>query len=193
MLALKRRRELKTDYRSRLGMLKSERPRIVIRRSLNGVRLQIVEYGKDGDRTVTEVTSAALGRYGWKAHTGNLPAAYLTGFLLGRVAVGKGMKNCIVDIGLQRAGKGSSLFAAAKGCRDAGMNLLIDEGILPADERIRGAHIAGYAKMMKSEDQGRYRRHFSACIKSGLDPENIPDHFDSVKNRIAQGAEEKPE
>lgn len=183
MLALKRRSELRTDYQSRLGLLKSRKPRIVIRMSLNGTRMQVIKFDEDGDKTLVEVTSQALRKYGWKGHTGNLPAAYLTGFLFGRLALRKGVKEGVVDIGLHRAVKGSSLFAAAKGCSDAGMNVQIGEEILPDEQRIRGTHIAEYAKKLRSEPE-KYRRHFSAYIKTSLEPEKLPEHFDDVKNRI---------
>ncbi len=186
MLALKRRRELKTDYKNRLALLKSRKHRVVIRRSLNGVRMQAVEYAGSSDKTLVEVYSKMLLKYGWKGHLGNIPAAYLTGFLFGKLCLKSGVKECIVDIGLNRSVKGSRIFAAVKGCIDAGLPVDAGEEILPDDNRTKGVHIAEYAKKLKSESQDKFRRHFAAYIKAGMDPENIPNNFDQTKEKIAE-------
>ena len=79
----KRRREQKTDYKKRLALLKSGVPRLVIRKSLENMRVQIVSFNPSGDKTVASAFSAELGEFGWKGGNGNLPAAYLTGLLAG--------------------------------------------------------------------------------------------------------------
>ena len=48
----RRRREGKTDYRKRLKLLLSRKPRLVVRKSLNNIIAQIVEYDEKGDRVV---------------------------------------------------------------------------------------------------------------------------------------------
>ena len=186
MLALKRRRELKTDYKNRLALLKSSKHRAVIRRSLNGVRIQAVEFMGSSDKTSVEVFSKMLLKYGWKGHLGNIPAAYLTGFLFGKLCLKAGVKECNVDIGLNRAVKGSRIFAAVKGCKDAGVGINVAEEILPDDNRTKGVHIAEYAKKMKSESQDKFRKHFAAYIKAGSDPENLPGIFNQTKEKISE-------
>lgn len=182
MLALKRRRELKTDYRLRLGLIKSSSPRIVVRRSLRGFRLQAIAYEEKGDRTIFEITSDQLKKYGWKAHAGSVPAAYLTGLLFGKLALKSGVKTGVLDTGLQRSVTGSSIFAAAKGCADAGIALPLGEEAAPSEDRIKGVHIAEYAKKLKGSE--RYRQQFSLCIRNGLEPEKIAEHFEEVKTKI---------
>lgn len=186
MLALKRRRELRTDYAKRLGMLRSGKSRIVIRRSLNGTRIQAVVFGEKGDKTVVEASSKSLRKYGWKGHLGNIPAAYLTGLLFAKLAQRAGVKDGIADTGLQRAAHGSSIFAALKGCRDGGLHVAAGEEALPDESRIRGVHIAEYATKLRVETQEGFRRRFAACIKMGADPEKLPLHFDETKTRILE-------
>ena len=132
---LKRRRAMKTDYVHRLALLKSGKPRLVIRRSLNGVHVQVIFFesgvhdarsaSSGCDKTVVDIFSKSLREMGWKGHCGNLPAAYLTGYLAGLSAAKQGIKEANVDIGLQTSSKASCLFAAAAGVRDAGLSVAI--------------------------------------------------------------------
>ena len=48
----RRRREGKTDYRSRLALLKSGKTRIVVRRSLSQMRVQFIAYHENGDTVI---------------------------------------------------------------------------------------------------------------------------------------------
>jgi len=79
----RRRRQGRTDYRKRLRLLKSGKPRLVVRRFLNSVQCQVISYEKTGDKTIASASSLDLKKAGWKAHAGNIPAAYLVGFLCG--------------------------------------------------------------------------------------------------------------
>ena len=63
---LRRRREGKTNYRKRLKLLLSGRPRLVVRVTNNRVIAQIVEYDPKGDKVVVGVDSSMLREYGWK-------------------------------------------------------------------------------------------------------------------------------
>ena len=78
----KRRMEGKTDYSRRLKLLISERPRMVVRKSLKYIRVQIVGFDETGDKTMLAVGSNVLPALGWKFACDNTPAAYLTGFLM---------------------------------------------------------------------------------------------------------------
>lgn len=177
----RRRREGKTDYRARLKLLLSEKPRLVVRKSLKHMRVQIVEYDPRGDKTVVSASSEELKKYGWDAPTGNLPAAYLVGLLIGKRALNKGIKEAILDVGLQRVTRGSRLFAVLKGAVDAGLQVPHSEDILPTDERVRGMHIVNYAKVLKEKNKERFLRQFS------YDPEKLPQMFESVKEKIVKG------
>src|SRR3989338_7218641 len=120
-----RRRRQKTDYVQRLALLKSDKPRLVIRKGLNNFHIQLIVLGTEGDKTEVDVFSKALRKYGWKCHGGNLSSAYLTGYLAGLMALKKNIKEANVDIGLQMSVKASSLYAAAAGARDSGLSMPI--------------------------------------------------------------------
>lgn len=139
----RRRKEGKTDYRARLKLLKSRKPRLIIRKSSNNIICQLVDYKVDGDITLASAHSTELKKLGWKGHTGNLPAAYLTGLLFGTKAK---TKEDVFDIGLQGSVKGSRLYAALKGAVDAGLNIPHSGDILPKPDRISGKHIVAYNK-----------------------------------------------
>ena len=180
----RRRREAKTDYRKRLKLLLSRKPRLVARRTLNHCIAQIVLYDEKVDRTVVSAHSRELIKLGYKGHTGNLPSAYLTGYLLGKKALAKGYTEAVLDIGLHRATKGAAVFAILKGALDAGMQIPHGEEILPSEERIRGEHIKAYAEMLKEQDMEKYKRQFSKYLEKGLEPEKLPEHFEEIKAKI---------
>lgn len=181
---LKRRREKKTNYRKRLKLLLSRLPRLVVRRKLNNIIAQIIEYEANGDKTVVEKTSKHLRTFGWLGHGGNLPSAYLVGYLVGKEALKKGIKKVVLDIGLQRSVKGCSLYACAKGAIDAGLEVPVGEEVIPSEERIKGEHIARYARLLKDSDEEKYKRQFSQYIKNNLPPEELPKHFDETLQKI---------
>ncbi|RLF87802.1 50S ribosomal protein L18, partial [Thermococci archaeon] len=78
------------------------------------------------------------------------------------------------------------VFAVLKGAVDAGLNVPHSPEIFPEDYRIRGEHIANYAKMLKEQDEERFRRQFGGYLEKGLDPEKLPEHFEEVKARIIE-------
>ena len=137
----RRRREGKTDYRYRLRLLKSGLPRAVFRRSNRYITVQIAEFSEKGDLIIASSTSKELSKYGWKGSFSNTPAAYLTAYLTGRKAIGKGVKAAVFDMGLYVPSKGSRAFAALKGLVDAGLEIPHGEDELPDEGRIRGEHI----------------------------------------------------
>ena len=138
----RRHRERKTDYRLRLKLLRSKKPRIVVRKSLRAIRVQFVEYNAQGDRILASAISSELVKeYGWKYSASNTPAAYLTGVLAGKRAKEKGIEEGVLDIGLYHPTVGSTLFASLKGVLDAGVNCPHDDAMLPKDERIYGTHL----------------------------------------------------
>ena len=85
-LGFRRKREGRTNYRKRLKILASNKSRLVVRKSLNNITAQVIEYHDDGDRIILSSDSKTLKKFGWKANKGNLPSAYLVGILLGTLA-----------------------------------------------------------------------------------------------------------
>src|SRR5919109_662805 len=175
----RRRREGRTDYKLRRALVRSGRPRAVVRLSNNYVYVQITDATATGDIVRAAASSKELSQHGWKGATGNLPSAYLTGELAARRAIGKGSKEAILDIGLKSSTKGSKLYAALKGLTDAGLDIGHSPEPFPPMEPIPGVHISEYAKKL-SGDQEQYRKRFSAYSKRGLKPEEVTANFDQV-------------
>jgi large subunit ribosomal protein L18 len=180
---LRRRREGKTDYQARKAMVISGKPRLVARTSLKNVTAQIIIAKRNGDQVLAAANSRELVKtYGWKAPTGNTPAAYLTGLLCGLKAKAAGVQEAILDIGLVVPTKGSKVFAVLSGVLDAGVNVPHNEEKL-VKERIKGDHIAKYAKSLGSGSE-EYSKKFSNYVAQGVAPEKIPEHFTKVKADI---------
>ena len=137
----RRRREGRTDYRRRLRLLRAELPRAVVRKTNTGVVVQVCRYSERGDEIVASAVARELKKLGWTGATGNVPAAYLTGFLAGKRAAAKGVTSAVLDLGRQPPTKGGRLFAVLKGLLDAGVQIPHDAGVLPPEDRIKGAHI----------------------------------------------------
>lgn len=136
----RRRREGRTDYRLRLKLLKSGKPRFVVRKSSNNLICQIIQHGRSGDKTMVSADSRELVKLGWKVHRGNIPSAYLTGLLCGVRAKKERIPEAVPDMGLYRSTKGSRLYSALKGALDAGLKIPHLQDILPSEERVRGKH-----------------------------------------------------
>ncbi len=139
----KRRGQQKTDYKKRLALLKSGSSRFVVRKSLENMRIQVIEFNPSGDKTLASAFSVELEKFGWKGGNGNIPAAYLTGLLAGVRAKKSGIGEAVLDMGLQTSTKGSRIYAALKGAVDAGLSVSHSEDVLPAEERVSGKHIQG--------------------------------------------------
>jgi len=178
----RRRREGKTNYYRRRELLKSRKIRLVIRCSLSHTRVQFVKAELKGDKVLVSAFSKELEKYGWKAPCGNLPAAYLTGFLAGLKAKKFELKEAILDAGIRKPPKGSRIYAGLKGVIDAGIYVPCDGEILPDEDRVKGKHIAAYWEALEGSEE-RERR-FSQYIKNGLTPEKLPEHFEEVKSNL---------
>ncbi len=141
----RRRREGKTDYRLRLRLLKSRKPRLVIRKFSKNITCQVVEYRENGDVTIASASASELKTLGWSGNTGNIPSAYLTGLACGIRAKNK-ISEAVPDLGMQPSTKFSRLYAALKGFIDAGVAADHSNEILPDDKRIKGEHIPAEKK-----------------------------------------------
>jgi large subunit ribosomal protein L18 len=154
----RRRKEKKTDYSLRLSLLKGGKHRLVIRKSNNYIIGQIVKYEKEGDKTLVSVHSRILKKLGWKNSCGNIPAAYLTGMILGKKALENKIEEAVLDLGLQTSTKGGRIYALLKGALDAGLKVNHSVNVLPYEERLKGKHIG----------------------------ENVIKDFEDMKNKIAK-------
>ena len=161
----------------------SEITRFVVRPSNKHLAAQLVEAKPDGDRVLASAHSSELKDYGWKGSCGNLPAAYLTGLLVGHRARTSGIANAILDMGLHARGPGSRIFAAAKGAIDAGLTIPHDDKALPPKDRVQGTHLISYSKQIAS-NQEAYKRMFSAYLKNKLKPEELGGHITEVEAKI---------
>jgi large subunit ribosomal protein L18 len=179
----RRKRQGKTDYKTRLKLLTGNTVRIVVRRSLKNLWLQVVEFQPTGDRVLVSVHSRELRKLGWKGALNNLPAAYLCGLLLGKKAKARNISAAMFDIGLNISVKGAVWYAALKGVTDAGVHVPHAKEVLPTEHRIRGEHIAAWAKQLKAQPE-HYQRIFNQYLKAGLAPEELPAHWEDVKKKV---------
>lgn len=179
---LRRRREGKTDYQARKALVISRKPRLVVRNSLKNASAQIVMAKPQGDEVLAAAHSNELKEFDWKASTGNLPSAYLTGLLCGLRAKKAGVEEAVLDIGLVQPTKGSRLFAALSGVVDAGVEVPFDEEKV-VKERMNGFHIASYAKKLGAGSEV-YSAKFSGYFARGSAPEKIAENFSQVKSSI---------
>jgi large subunit ribosomal protein L18 len=177
----RRRREGKTDYGTRIKLIDLDKYRLVVRISNANVIAQIVIIGENGDETVISAHTKQLQKLGWLGGGKNTSAAYLTGYLCGKKALKSGIDQAILDIGLKSSIKGSKIYAVLKGAVDAGLNVPHGDSILPDEDRISGKHISEYAKSLSEEE---LTKKFSKYLERGLQPVNLPEHFDKIKNKI---------
>jgi len=178
----RRKREGSTNYISRLKILSSNKPRLVVRKSLKNIQANIVEYDKKGDITKVSSHSSNLKKFGWQYGTGNLPASYLVGFLLGKRASSKFI-DVVLDIGLIKSVGKTRIYAVLAGALDAGLTVPHDKEILPSKDRIMGNHITKYAESLKN-DESSFKKQFSFHLKNSSDLKDIAKKFEEVKNNI---------
>jgi large subunit ribosomal protein L18 len=180
-VSYRRKRQGITDYKKRMKLLLGSKPRLVVRKSLKHITMQLIEFQPNGDKVLLTASSKELAKHGWKGSTSNLSAAYLTGYLLAKKA--KKESECVLDIGQYTSVKGCKLYAAAQGALDGGLKVPFSKEIAPEMKRIKGEHVASYAKQLKTNNE-KYQKQFSQYIKSGLDPETLPAHFDQTKKSL---------
>lgn len=171
---LRRRREGRTDYRVRLALIKSGKPRLVVRIRSKTTVAQLVNYKPDGDVCVVTGTATELRKLGYKGNTGNVPAAYLTGMLCALKAKKAGVKEAILDLGLET--KSCRTFAALKGAIDGGIAIPHGKLSVP-DDMIHGKHIAAWAAKAGAPQFKEYKQR-------GADASKMDAHIEAVKAEI---------
>lgn len=182
-VGFRRKRKSLTNYRRRIKILSAKMPRLVVRKSLKNIQASIVEYNKKGDIVRVASHSQNLKKLGWEYNTGNIPAAYLVGYLLGKKAKNAEVGQVIFDIGQSKSVKGSRLYSVLAGALDAGLSIPCSKEMLPSRERLSGAHIASYAQSLK-KDEALLKKQFSKCIKNKISLEGITKNFEQVKDSI---------
>ena len=186
----RRRREGKTNYRTRRALVLSRVPRLVVRLTLKHAIIQIIEAETKGDKVIVSAHSRELvNKYGWLSNCGNIPSAYLTGLLCGYKAVKEGLDKAFLDVGLHIPSKGTRIFAALKGVLDAGIEVPHAEDIIPDENAVGGNQIADYATQLSSDSEV-YNQKFSKILSKGIHPENLPEHFSTTKQKITSSFEE---
>ena len=189
---LKRIRSDKTNYRKRAALLIGRHSFVTVKVSDKNVAAQVLKPTPTGDIVIASAHSRELAKQDWKGAFNNLPACYLTGLLMGKKTLEKGVKNAVLYVGKDHFT--SRVAACLKGIVDSGVTMPVSEESLPPEERITGRHIAKYASTLK-EDQEEYNSRFSAILKNGLKPEDYPTHFEEVRSKISgngKAAEPKP-
>jgi len=136
---LRRLREEKTNYKKRGTMLTGKRDFITVNITNQNTQVQILTPGMTGDKVVASAHSRYLLEKGWKGSRKSVPAAYLTGYLAGKKALGQGAKDAIMYTGTRRYTQ--RMAAALKGIIDAGVKVPADEKTFPPNERINGEHL----------------------------------------------------
>jgi large subunit ribosomal protein L18 len=181
---LRRIRDDKTNYRKRAAILIGRHSFVTVKVSDQNVAAQVLKPTPTGDIVISSAHSRELAKQGWKGALNNLPACYLTGMLLAKKTLGKGLDNAVLYIGKDHFT--SRVAACMKGIVDGGISMPISDESLPEQQRIIGQHIAEYAGTLK-ENQEEYNSRFSAILKNGLIPEDYPSHFQEIKNKLSGG------
>src|SRR3989338_9955286 len=117
----------RTNYRRRLALLKSGLPRLVVRKTLARIILQVVDFEVAGDKVRLTLTSDMLKKLGWRHSCKNIPAAYLAGMVMGKTAVAANISRAVPDTGIQSITRGGKNFAAIKGAKDAGLDIPVSD------------------------------------------------------------------
>ena len=182
----RRRRKGKTDHRSRLALVKSGRPRIVIRKTGRYVLAQFIEAGLEGDKIIARAFSKELEKFGWTYSPKNIPAAYLTGYLAALRGKRGGINEAVLDSGRYVSTRGSRVYAALKGALDAGIVIAHADDVVPTDGRIKGSEISSWATKLKKKEKKKYKSRFSGYLRRGVDPEHISEVFETTLEKISE-------
>jgi len=136
---LRRLREEKTNYKKRSTLLIGKHDFITVNITNENTQVQIVKPGMTGDKVIASAHSNYLLKKGWKGSRKSIPAAYLTGYLAGKKAMGKGAKDAVIYTGTRKYTQ--RMAAALKGVVDAGLKVPAGAETFPPEERINGEHL----------------------------------------------------
>lgn len=158
----RRRMEKKTDYGKREKLLRSEKPRLVFRKTNRYILAQYISSKNAQDKVGIGVTSKDLLGYGWpkelEGSLKSLPASYLTGLLIAKKISDQKLPNPIMDLGMLRVLHKTKIYSFIKGANDGGLKIKCDSSLFPEEERIKGKHLKkDFSKtfeLIKSKIQG---------------------------------------
>lgn len=200
----KRAHTTKTNYKNRRKLLTPNyktygqtKLRLVVRKTNTQIICQVTKAYLTGDKVIVSANSAELKAFGVKFGLTNYSAAYLTGLLLSKRFMLSEMKGPVfMDIGLNRSTKGARVYASMKGAVDGGMNIPHGEKVFPGyvkgedfndstlRERILGSDVISYMKIMKEEDEEKYKKHFSVYLKNEVNENNLRSIYEKAINDI---------
>jgi large subunit ribosomal protein L18 len=120
-------------------MLMGKRDFITVNITNENTQVQVLKPGMTGDRVIASAHSRYLLEKGWKGSRKSVSAAYLTGYLAGKKAIGKGAKDAILYTGTRKYTQ--RVAAALKGVVDAGVKVPADLETFPPADRINGDHL----------------------------------------------------
>ena len=170
--------ERKTNYRKRVKYLSSRIPRVVIRNHTNNIILQLILFNNDHDQIIITTHSSQLKKFGWPYHRGNIPSAYLSGYLFGKKIINKKINKVVIDLGIFSPNKKSRPYAAIKGLIDAGVETnQSNEKIFPDKSKIHGDHIRDYFTKINAINKIQ----FSTYQQKNLDMNKIGVVVDQIK------------
>lgn len=120
-------------------------------------QVQVLKPSMSGDKVIASAHSRYLIDKGWKGSRKSVPAAYLTGYLAGKKALGQGAKDAILYTGTRKYTE--RMAAALKGVIDAGVQVPADSETFPPNERINGEHLTvkNDISQMKSSIDGEVK------------------------------------
>jgi len=99
---LRRIRDEKTNYNQRKRMLIGHRGFITVQISNENTQVQIHQPELKGDKVISSAHSRFLIQKEWKGSRKSIPASYLTGYLAGKKAIGKGFNSAILYSGTRK-------------------------------------------------------------------------------------------
>ena len=141
----RRRRENKTDYLKRIGLLKSGKPRVVFRKTNKYIISQYVSSHEAQDKVEIETNSKELLNKGWpKEFEGSLksiPASYLVGFLMAKKIEKSKKESPIIDLGMIKTIHKTKGFAFIKGLIEGGLEISCPEESFPDKEKLEGKNL----------------------------------------------------
>jgi len=142
----RRRKEGKTDYKSRIALLRSGKARVIFRKTNKYVIGQYVKSKEAKDKVIIGAVSKELLEYGFsKEASGSLKsisASYLTGFLMGKKILSlDGKEEIIFDLGILRSVQKSRAYGFLKGLVDSGIKMKYEEKIFPEERKIKGENL----------------------------------------------------
>lgn len=149
----RRRRENKTDYLKRRKLLKSEKPRIVFRKTNKYLVAQYVVSDEAQDKIVFGIGTKDLLKHGWdekaKGSLKSVTAAYVLGYFAGKKISKEKLETPIVDLGMVRVLHKTKVFAFIKGLIEAGVKIVSKEETFPEENRLNGEHLKNKVDVSK--------------------------------------------